>query len=169
MPETAAKMPLLPADIAREAVYLVRSRLLQRPLTVLFAPQRYRNSINVRRPDTGDIEHITLDKCVDVSWAVDGDELLVPISEFTNQYLIPAAYALAECIDRDIATANSTAVPPGAAVVFAIPHTDDGALDAVETADGVAVRVQYHAEDTRVIITLDALYGITAPQPMPAA
>jgi hypothetical protein len=117
------------------------------------------DTINVTDPRTGAVVSLHLNRCADVSFLVSADDLCQSVSEFAHEFLEPAATALVQQIDRQVADVGPMARP-----VFARLHPPRGEFAAVEVVDGLAVRVvqAYDIQWRSMVISVDALYGIIA-------
>lgn len=153
---------LTPAQLVREAAWQARYRMSCPPLNVGSDDEHALGDyINVTDPRTGNTVKVCLDQVADVAFAIGNDDLRQSVPEFAAQFLEPAAVALIEQIDRQVAAAGPKARPVFARLIR--PHGEFAATDIV---DGFAVRVviQFDIHLRMFVTSVDALYGII-PEP----
>ncbi|MEV1003408.1 P22 phage major capsid protein family protein [Nonomuraea sp. NPDC050202] len=108
--ETTVMSQLVHRDYEDEFVNRIGDTITIRKPAIFEATQFNRTTgIVIQNATEGSIP-ITLDKFVDVSFAVTSEELTLDIIDFNAQLLAPAVEAIAQRIDRDILTLRSDIV-----------------------------------------------------------
>ncbi|MCF6467397.1 hypothetical protein FAF44_03070 [Nonomuraea sp. MG754425] len=108
--ETTVMSQLVHRDYEQEFVNRIGDTITIRKPATFEAKQFNRTlGIEIQNATEGSIP-ITLDKFVDVSFAVTSEELTLDIIDFNAQLLAPAVEAIAQKIDRDILTLRSDIV-----------------------------------------------------------
>lgn len=160
---------LSPRTIAREAVWLMREHL--RPLL-----NDYRLTLTegeaVQQGDSVPVHTVaepgfdvglaTMLNIADVAFATSSQDLALPIGEFSDQFLWPAAHALGEHIQHEMSPSIADF-----RFISGPPPVPKSAFAAMEQLDGIYLRALYEYDMSRCafVTSFCVLYGVAVPTP----